>query len=154
MRKILLLSVLLLANSVFANELVFEQSGFSIEALDAAPVAEGMQPIQMFLPQVDGFAGNVNVQIQPYSESLAAYKALSDAQFTEFGLEVIRSDMKSKELVFEYRGVMREHALRFYAKAIKKGDYIYLATATDLQSQWPKTGQQLIDTVNSLQLTQ
>src|SRR5690554_7551531 len=91
MYKLLLFVTLLSINTVFADELVFKQAGFSIDVLDRAPTAEGAQPLQMFLAPVDGFAANVNVQIQPYAESLQDYKKLSDAQFEEFGLKVISS---------------------------------------------------------------
>lgn len=154
MYKLLLFVTLLSINTVFADELVFKQAGFSIDALDRAPAAEGAQPLQMFLAPVDGFAANVNVQIQPYAESLQDYKKLSDAQFEEFGLKVISSVMKDDVLFFEYSGAMGGRQLYFYAKAVKKDGYVYLATATDLQAQWSKSSKQLKEVVNSLALNQ
>jgi len=39
------------------------------------------QALMMFLPVTDGFAANVNVQIQPYAGTIEDYTALSLQQF-------------------------------------------------------------------------
>lgn len=152
MHKLILITVLLFANAAFATEVTYKKAGFSINILDSSPSISGSQPVQMFLPAVNGFAANVNVQLQPYSESLDDYRKLSLAQFSQFGLKVVSSSIKNNTLVFEYSGLMLGNHLYFYSKAVKKGDFVYLATATDLSSEWPNKSSQLKSIVNSLKL--
>lgn len=152
MYKFLLLTVFALANTVFAGEVLYNKAGFSIDTLDSAVPAQGMQSVQMFLPAAKGFAANVNVQVQPYPDSLKAYKKLSEGQFVELGLKTVSSSLEGNVLVLEYSGVLNGLNLHFYAKAVKKGQFVYLATATDLVSEWPNNSAELKKVVDSLQL--
>ena len=149
---VLMVCLALVGHTTLAAEAHFEQAGFSIKLLDTSSASQNFQPLQMFLPAVNGFAANVNVQLQFYSDSLQAYQALSESQFKQFGMTLVRSELKQNVLWFEYRGAMYGNDLYFYSKALKRGDSVYLATATDLQSQWPQSGEQLRAVVDSMTL--
>ena len=148
----LMVCLALVGHTTLAAEAHFDQAGFSIKLLDTSSASQNFQPLQMFLPAVNGFAANVNVQLQFYSDSLQAYQALSESQFKQFGMTLVRSELKQDILWFEYRGVMYGNDLYFYSKALKRGDLVYLATATDLQSEWPQSGEQLRAVVDSMTL--
>lgn len=152
--KFLLGTILLGLISINANaeSAKFSSAGFSIDILDDKASNAGSQPLMMALPAVNGFAANVNVQIQPYPGSVEDYKKLSSAQFLQLGLETITSSTKGNEIIFEYTGSLQGNMLHFYAKAIKVGDLFYLATATDLASQWPNTGKKLKSVVDSFEI--
>lgn len=152
MYKFILLIALTFTHTSFAGEMLYKDAGFSIDVLDTTVPKQGLQPLQMFLPAVNGFAANINVQIQPYPESIEDYKKLSEDQFVVLGLTKISSSLEGNTLIIEYRGELNERNLHFYAKAVKKGEFVYLATATDLVTEWPKKSTQLKKAVNSLQL--
>lgn len=130
----------------------FPESGFSIEPMDAPAGAGIYMPVMFNLPVTDGFAPNVNVQSQPYAQSLEAYRELSEKQFKTFKFTVVDSAEKDGALYFEYTGKMGGKSLHWYAKAIKKGDKVILATATALESQWDKNSKKLKACVDSLKL--
>ena len=130
----------------------FPNYGFSIPMLDVSPGPEGGQALQMLLPPRNGFSGNVNVQIQPYSGSIGQYKKLSHRQYDELGLNVISEEITSDSYIVEYTGYLSNMDLHFYAMAIKKDDYVYLATATDLIINWEYTGRKLIDVIDGFEL--
>ena len=142
----------LLVTSINAGTLVFEQSGYSIKSLDSPPPLAGVQPLQMLLPAVNGFSANVNVQIQPYNGTLPQYKDISDSQFKQYGFKPILSKINSDNITFEYTGSMSGKKLHWYSKAYKKGDFIYLVTATEQEDNWSKTKIQLISVVESFKL--
>jgi len=48
----------------------FPVTGFSIAPLEVAPGDKPSEALIMFLPANGNFAGNVNVQIQPYSGTI------------------------------------------------------------------------------------
>ena len=72
-RCIALLSVLLLSAmpTQAQSRLDFPSAGFAIAVLEAEPGDVGYIALTMSLPPTDGFAPNVNVQIQPFEGSLA-----------------------------------------------------------------------------------
>ncbi len=106
----------------------------------------------MALPVQNGFAGNVNVQMQPYTLTMSDYVALSRKQFKQIGLSLLSVQEEGDVAFLEYEGALQGRDLHWYAKAIKSGDYIYLVTATDSQKNWPKSRQKLISVVNSFKL--
>src|SRR5260370_8449551 len=64
--------------------------GFQIDALDAAPDASApATALEMFLTPTEGFAPNINVQIQPYTGTIKEYATLSKGQFDEWKWRVI-----------------------------------------------------------------
>ncbi len=139
-------------SAIYANTLDFPEAGFSIDNIDAAPTLAGSQPLHMFLPPVNGFSANINVQIQPYPGSMKQYIELSQSQFKQMGLSVISSKEQDETMVLEYSGFMQGMNLHFYAKAVKKGSFVYLVTATDSKENWNDNKSQLISAVNSFKL--
>ncbi|WP_077340845.1 hypothetical protein [Pseudocolwellia agarivorans] len=150
--KITVLVTALFLFNVNASTLVFPESGFSIESLDAKPSAIGSQPLQMLLPAQNGFSANVNVQVQPYKGTITEYKQLSEAQFKQIGITLISKKEMGNTLIIEYSGTMQGQELHWYAKAVKKGDHVYLITATDNKNNWEQHKEQLINNVNSFKL--
>ncbi len=119
------------------NVMFFAESGFSIAPLEAPPGRSPQQVLMMMLPATNGFAPNVNVQIQPYEGSIDDYAVLSLGQFKKANLKVIhQSKTKDSALVFEYSGEMQGRNLHWYARIQKSGGRAYVATATALEEQW------------------
>lgn len=132
-----------------AEVMNFKEAGFSIKPLDGKPGSAGSQTLMMRLPAVNGFSGNVNVQIQPYPGTMEDYLKLSEAQFSQMGLKLISKSLNGNELYIEYSGFMQGNNLHFYAKAIKVNGLFYLATATDLESQWASSSTKLKSVIDS-----
>lgn len=116
------------------------------------PDDTGGQVFQYFMPASDGFAANVNLQIQPYDGSLEEYEALSIAQFEQLELEVLKSERSDGELLFEYRGDMQGTELHWYARVIQGDGMFYVVTATALAERWEEEQEELIDSVHSFAL--
>lgn len=151
----LLLSAGSLATLAFApaDRIVFSQAGFSIDVLDSAPGTEPFQPLLMTMPASDGFAPNVNVQVQPYPDGIDAYRKLTLKQFEQFGLELVQErEISANTLLFEYAGEMQGMDLHFYARAVYRDGRIHLATGTSLAKQWDKAGPALKACVDSMEL--
>lgn len=151
-KVILLVVVNLLASFAYAETLEFPKLGFSIDGLDSAPTGAMVQPIQMFLPPMNGFAPNVNVQIQAYNGTIKQYRELSEGQFKQFNFTLLSIKETGNSLSLEYKGAMQGLNLHWYAKAFKKGNYVYLVTATGTQADWEINKEKLISSVNSFQL--
>jgi hypothetical protein len=136
------------------NRLHFPAAGFSVAALDAAPGEATCQTLMMFLPVKDGFAPNVNVQIQqPYEGTIEDYTKLTLGQFKEAKLKVLdRKPLGKSAALFEYTGEMQGHPLHWYARAVKSGNKIYLITATDTAANWQKDADQLRACVDSFRV--
>ncbi|MEN8148058.1 MAG: hypothetical protein ABFR02_10640 [Campylobacterota bacterium] len=132
-----------------SSSATFNQAGFSINTFDAKASNAGSQPLTMMLPASNGFSANVNVQIQPFPGSLNDYKNLSEAQFVQMGLKTISSSENGNELYWEYAGNIQGKNMHFFAKAIKVGNLFYLATGTDLESNWPKTSKKIKSVITS-----
>lgn len=152
MKNLKLITLLAIIISAQTNALDFPKSGFTIPALDGGTSAAGSQPLTMMIPAVNGFSSNVNVQIQAYPSSIEDYKALSEAQFKQMGIQAINSEVQGDSYFIEYEGVMNGHNLHFYSKAIKKGNLVYLATATALSSSWESDKEQLTKVVDGFSL--
>ena len=103
-----------------------------------------------YLPAADNFAANVNLQKQGFTESADNYDKLTMKQIEQFNLTVINRVVNQNDLQYEYKGNMQGRMLHFYARAIKSGPTIYLATATSLESQWEQQKLLLIKSVDSL----
>jgi hypothetical protein len=129
--------------------------GFQIDALDAAPDASNPTTvIQTFLPPTEGFAPNINVQIQPYAGTIKDYAALAKSQFEQMKWKVI-SDQESgdNEWNIEYAGTFQGSDLHFYARAVLTNEKVYLITAVAKESQWAKLGDTLREHVESFKTT-
>ena len=130
----------------------FPINGFSIAPLEGTSDAGPYQGVIMMLPPSEGFAPNVNVQIQPYKGTLKEFTELSVKQFKDFGLTILKEDATATAITWEYTGPFQGHQLHWYAKAIQGRGRIYLVTATALESQWESVSGKLKDCVNSFKL--
>jgi len=155
MRHFPFLFLAMLAPSLLAadssNRLHFPLAGFSITPLDLPPGEVARQALMMFLPANGNFAGNVNVQVQPYSGTIEEYASLTRKQFKDAGVTVIEQKKFGKSgLIFEYTGELQGKPLHWYARAEKSGGHVYLATATAAAQDWAKQGAQLKACVDTL----
>jgi hypothetical protein len=150
----LAMAVVLLALSCHGqatNRLQFPISGFSIAPLEVPPGLMPQQALAMFLPATNGFAANVNVQIQPYGETLDDYLTLSIQQCKDAGFKLLQQNATEKTaVVFEYAGEMEGRRLHWYARAQKSAAKVYLVTATAPEDQWERLAPQLKACVDSL----
>jgi PsbP len=136
-----------------AGTIDLPQYGFEIDALDAEPGAATTTAIMMFLPVSEGFAANINVNIQPYKGTIKEYAALSKGQFSEMKWKVVSDEQKGEdEWRAEYAATTKSGDLHFYARALKKGDRVYLVTATAKESQWASVQAKLRKHVDSLKV--
>lgn len=120
-----------------ADTIELPRYGFEIEAMDAETTGNPAQALIMFLPASEGFAPNVNVQIQPYPGTLASYVELSQKQFEQVKFEVIAQKVDADtEWRVEYRSPSPNGPLRHYARAVVAPGQVYLVTATAKDSQW------------------
>jgi hypothetical protein len=128
--------------------------GFQIDALDAAP--DDSSPttvIQTFLPATDGFAPNINVQIQPYTGTMNDFATTSKGQFEQMQWKVIADHhLNDNEWNVEYTGSFRGSDLHFYQRAVSANGKVYLITATAKESQWATVGDTLLKHVESFRL--
>ena len=148
-----LLLSLCVCSSGLADNLVFQETGFEISPLQAPPHIGGSQPLTMLLPSEHGFSANVNVQIQAFEGSLQEYQTLSELQFKQMNIEVLSAEIQDGILQYEYKGFYEQKDLHWYAKAVKSGPYVYLATATSLEKNWQQNRFELQQAVDSFKLT-
>jgi hypothetical protein len=129
--------------------------GFQIDALDAAPdESSPTTVIQTFLPATDGFAPNINVQIQPYTGTMKDYATTSKGQFEQMKWKVISDQQPDdNEWNVEYSGSFHDNDLHFYARAVSANGKVYLITATAKESQWTTMGDTLRKHIESFKLT-
>jgi hypothetical protein len=159
MRKAIAISILVVAVASASlageqkNVFVSEDLGISIEVPISKESEASVQQVAMFfLPSSDGFTANVNIQKQRYSESMEAYDKLSTNQFTNFNWTVLNRRLKNDEVVYEYKGDMQGKTLHWYARAIRRAQYIYLVTATCLDSRWQKQKIELMKSIDSFKI--
>ena len=154
--RLIVLAILLCSSPLcFAGSgtpLLFEELGFQIQPLEERNDAVVTQPLRMNLPERDGGAPNVNVQMQPFAAPLEDYKTMTESQMQEAGFNIIHSRMDNNGYFVEFTGTLEGHSYHWYAKALKQNNMIYLATATALVEHWPANKAKLIDTVDSLLL--
>jgi hypothetical protein len=93
---------------------------------------------QFFAPSRDGFAANMNVQLQP--TSLEAFKEASSAQWKAGYATLVEE--RSIELAgrtgveYRYRATMMQRDLEFLAIALPFDDGVLVATCTGLASRF------------------
>jgi hypothetical protein len=147
---LLVLLVVSVAASSASGLLHFASTGFSIAPLEAPAGDASYQALMMLLPAKGGFAGNVNVMIQPYEGTIDEYASLSLKQFKDAEMKVVQQAKAGKSgYFFEYTGVLQGRALHWYSRAEKSGNHVYLATATATERDWPKQSAQLKACVDS-----
>ncbi len=138
------------AHGQSARVLHFPSAGFAIAPLDSAPGDTMVQPLIMCLPAREGFAANVNVQIQPYKGKLDDYSSLTVAQLKTSGLTLLQYKAAGKSAaIYEYSGTTQGRVLHYYQRAEKCGDSVYLTTATAADDQWAELGPRLKACVDS-----
>jgi hypothetical protein len=134
------------------NRLRFPVGGFSIAALEASPGSTAHMPLAMSLPSSGNFSANANVQIQPYEGTIEEYAALTLKQFKDHDLKVMEQKKVGKfGIIFQYSGELQGRPLRWYARAEKSGNHVYLVTATAAEEQWAEQASQLKACVDSFQ---
>lgn len=135
------------------DKLTFDNYGFEIVPFDIK-TDEQVVAVQFFLPVNSGFAANVNVLIQPYAVSMDDYVAQTEAGLKQIGCRILSQSLENGCLTLQYAGTMSGHDMHFYARAFKRGDKYYLATATGLESRWETEKTQLMQVVDSFALTE
>lgn len=135
------------------NRLFFPQAGFSIQPLEPKTPQTPQMALTMSLPIQDGFAGNVNVLIQSYTNSLSEYLKLSEAQFKTAGISLLKTTRPSDSVaVLEYFGKLQNRVLHWYARAELVNQKLYLVTATASEDRWKEESALLKACVDSFQL--
>jgi len=134
-----------------ATTIDLPQYGFTIKALDAPPSTQAATTALMtFLPVSDGFAPNVNVNIQPYSGSMTSYVAMSKDQFKQMNWTIVVEKQNGEnEWIVEYTGPLQGNDLHFYARAVGYNGKVYLVTATAKKTQWGSVSGPLRNAVDS-----
>ncbi len=130
----------------------FRANGFSIAPLEGTSETTTYQAVIMFLPETEGFAPNVNVQIQPYNGTINDYATLSRQQFRANGFTIISEDVSDKTIVWECSGTPMGLRMRWYIRAVLYENKVYLATATATASQWQTVSAKLKSCVDSLKI--
>jgi len=146
---------LIFTGPIFAADFVTsEKYGFEMEAPTINSLnTETVQYLAMCLPAKDGFAPNVNLQIQPFAGSLQEYNDLSVRQFKDAHLKVLENQTLGSEIDMEYAGDFRGNSLHWYARAIKQDQKIFLLTATALEKSWAADSGPLLESIRSFKLT-
>jgi len=140
----LLLIILLFSPPVYAADYQFTPPEFP-------PDRSGLQ-FQYYLPLEDKFASNVNLVSQEHVGSLEVYDQITRAQLEHFSFEVLHSEIRDGEIVYEYRGELKGRRMHWYQRALKRGDTIYLITASFPQSRAATDGPILRASVDSFRL--
>ncbi len=130
--------------------LSFSEHGFSIEPPVGHDAAQMQQVVSLAIPMSDGFAPNVNVQVQPFTGPMGDFVKLSLDQFKAAGVKLVVEKHDARSAVLEYTGQLQGRALHWYARAFVGKNGIGLATATSLESQWAATNAALRQSVDSL----
>ena len=143
-----------ITTTVTAATIDLPQYGFSIEALDAPPsTTTATTALMTFLPVSDGFAPNVNVNIQPYPGSMASYVTMSKDQFKQMNWTVVAEKQNGEnEWIVEYTGPMQGNELHFYARAVANNGKVYLVTASSKETQWSSVSSLLRKAVDAFKI--
>lgn len=147
--------VLCVSQKAHSDTLTLPQYGFEIDPLDTQASATTTQALITYLPADNGFAPNVNIQIQPYGEGMKDYIALSKKQFNQLNWKVISENTKGdSEWVVEYGGPFKDFTLHWYARALLnvKEKKVYLATATAKEDNWSEVSSALKKCVDSFKI--
>jgi hypothetical protein len=134
-----------------SEPLKFPNSGFSIAPLDEMGQGTG-QALIMFMPPSDGFAPNVNVQVQEFPGSMDDYRTLSLKQIGDMKLTIVSEQLVKGVFTMEYSGSLQGNDLHFCAKAIGGNGKVYLATGAAAEGQWKAVGAKIKECVDSFAL--
>jgi len=136
------------------TRLSFPVHGFSLNPIEGTSDTQNVQPVILMLPPSDGFAPNVNVQVQPFGGTLAEYVALSEGQFQAMKWKVKKRTKTRTSETWEYTGKTASGRMHWYSRAVLSDGRAFLTTATALESQWIDVGDRLKACVDSFQLDQ
>lgn len=138
------------------NIFVSTDHGISIETPFSPNETEipSQQIAFFFLPQSEGFAANVDIEKKKFSDSIIAFDQLFVRNLQQFGLTIVKHTLDGEYLIYEYKGDMYDKHLHWYVKAIKSGEYVYIATAAGLNKQWDQQKTTLIKSVDSFVVKQ
>jgi hypothetical protein len=127
-----------------------DSTGFQVKSKEPQTNAYGTLATFLYLPPTQGFAPNVNVLIQDVPATVQQYADLSKEQFKSANLTVLNDHLVGDtEWACEYSGNLQGKDLHFYARALKKGDKIYLITGTATPEQWDSASPKLKGAVDS-----
>jgi hypothetical protein len=118
--------------------------GFAIDppAFGRGETVPAITVAAFFAPPADGFAANMNIQVQPLSGSLEDFQRLSVAQFNAMGLESVSTQEIQvdghRALEWVYRGQLQNRRLKFLSLAVARDGAIYLLTCTMLEKDFEK----------------
>ena len=132
------------------STLAFGEHGFAIEPPVGHDRAQMQQVVTMSMPASDGFAPNVNVQVQPFTGTMAEYLEVSKQQFKAGGITLLAEKHDAEHATIEYKGKMQGAPLHWYARAFLAKNGLVLATATALESQWAAVNAALRKSVDSV----
>jgi PsbP len=138
-----------LATEDVVETLHFKANSFSIAPLEETSGSTNGQVLAMSLPASEGFAPNVNVQIQPFKGTLKEYVDLSKKQFTAAKFALISEKSTDTVHTFEYTGLIQGNKLHFYQKAEMGRGKVYLVTGTAKETQWEAVGAKLKKCIDS-----
>lgn len=117
---------------------------------------DSVTPVMFFAPPEDGFASNLNVQVQATPMSLKEYGDLSRGQFKQMNLKVLAEKelkVSGRDAVFwEYAGKMQGRELRFLSLAVQDKGRVYLLTATASEDGFKKHEKALRASIDSFKL--
>jgi hypothetical protein len=147
------LALVSMSGTSWAAPLEFPKYGFQINALENSPADTPVQALIMFLPAKNGFAPNVNVNIQPYGGTVKDYISLSKKQFEQMKWKVLsEKEPSANEWLCEYSGDMQQSSLHWYARAVLKSGKVYLITGTAREDDWADCSAELEKCVDSFAL--
>jgi hypothetical protein len=128
----------------------FAEHGFTIEPPVGHDPTQMQQVVTMMLPGGNGFAPNVNVQVQPFHGTIEEYLNVSKDQFKSGGITLLSEKHDARTATIEYMGTMQGQPLHWYARAFLAKNGLVLATGTALESQWKSASAALRKSVDSL----
>lgn len=120
-----------------------------IVPVDKTATPPSYQVAQFWLPPVEGFSANVNIQKQQFGGTMAQYDQISGGQFEKGGLTVLQRTVTEKDALWELKGTIQGRDMHFYVRAAKQGNYVLLVTATAMEKSWPAQSAELVKSVKS-----
>ena len=150
MKKFLLLLITL--SSICYAEFSNDEFAIQLPQANKAVAQGGPQVAIFFLPPMDNFQANVNVQKQAFKGTMEQYKSISLGQFEKMKFTLVKESLLNGVLTVEYTGNMQNRDFHWYVKATKKGDSVYLVTGVAPQRTWQYQGDTLRSSVDSFKL--
>jgi hypothetical protein len=140
----------------FDNEgFTIDSTGLQVKSKDPQTTGNGTLAALLFLPPTKGFAPNVNVLIQDRSNTIQEYADMSKQEFKSANASLLNDHLVGDgEWDCEYSFNLQGTDLHCYARALKKGDKVYLVTGTATPEQWDSAFPKLKSCVDSFAFTQ